>query len=271
MAASPRWILRWSGRDERSVGVVPMRVGAGVVLLLFAQVAFRLCAAPPVASAQALTMPPSEAALRVAALGEPLALARGLNLWLQAFDHQPGVSIPYSRLDYVTVRAWLDRIVALDPAGQYPFLAATRLYGALRQPEKQRMMLQWVYERYPVDPSRRWRWLAHAALIAKYQLDDLSLALKFAKRLTQTDPLHPIPFWARDLSVLVLEDQCELDAARILVGGLLAQGHLRDGAERRFLEHKLKSMGRTDCALTSGRQTMQKLGLTPTPRRSKTP
>ena len=263
MARSRTWLTRWSVRDERPISAVPVWVGVSVVLLLLAQLAFRLLSAPPAASARALTMPPSASALSVASLGEPLALARGLNLWLQAFDHQPGISIPYSRLDYANVRAWLDRIVALDPAGQYPFLAATRLYGSLRQPHKQRLMLDWVYERYEADPSRRWRWLAHAALIAKYQLDDLSLALKYAKRLTQTDPVHQVPFWARDLSVLILEDQCELEAAKILVGGLLAEGHLRDGAERRFLEDKLKSMDRVGCEPMSGRNTMQNLGLIP--------
>ena len=72
------------------------------------------------------------------------------------------ISLPCARLDYAKVRAWLDRIVALDPAGQYPCLAATRLYGSIREPGKQRVMLQWVYARYSVAPGRRW--LARAAL-----------------------------------------------------------------------------------------------------------
>jgi len=44
-------------------------------------------------------------------LGEPIALAQWLTLYLQAFDNQPGVSIPFQDLDYPRVIRWLDTIL----------------------------------------------------------------------------------------------------------------------------------------------------------------
>ena len=45
-----------------------------------------------------------------------------MTLYLQAFDNQPGVSIPFRDLDYRRVTQWLETILALDAAGQYPLL-----------------------------------------------------------------------------------------------------------------------------------------------------
>ena len=145
--------------DERRLDAVPKPVWALLSGALVLQIVFRLYQPAPVAQAEALPMPPTADVLEMASGGEALTLARSLNLWLQGYDHQPGISVPYARLDYHKVREWLTRIVSLDPEGQYPFLAATRLYGAVRVPDKQRLMLDWVYATYPGDPGRRWRWL----------------------------------------------------------------------------------------------------------------
>ena len=44
------------------------------------------------------------------------------------------------------------------------------------------------------------------------------------------------------MTVVVLEDMGELEAARLLVGGLLHGGALRDPHEIRFLERKLAEL-----------------------------
>ena len=82
------------------------------------QVAWQWQLPKPVARAQALDDPPASAVLRAAALGEPIVLAQMAMLYLQAFDNQPGVSVPFHGLDYVRVTAWLDVILELDPVSQ---------------------------------------------------------------------------------------------------------------------------------------------------------
>jgi hypothetical protein len=163
-------------------------------------------------------------------------------LWLQAFDNQPGVSVPFAELDYGRVERWLERILALDPSGQYPLLAASRLYGEVAAPERQRRMFELVYREFLRDPDRRWPWLAHAAIMAQHRLRDLPLALRYAGAITDRATGPGVPAWARDMTVLVLERMGELDAARFLIGGLLDSGRVRDPHEIRFLDQKLREL-----------------------------
>ena len=67
---------------------------------------------------------------------------------------------------------WLETILALDPAGQYPLLMAAQVYSQVPDPARERLMLEFVHQQFLHDPNRRWRWLAHAAIMAKHRLHD---------------------------------------------------------------------------------------------------
>lgn len=196
----------------------------------------------PQASAVDLTPPPPSIVLDAASLGEPATLSRLLMLRLQAFDNQPGISIPFRELDYPTVIAWLDEILALDPRNQYPLLAASRLYAAVPVPDKQRLMMDWVYQRFLEDPNQRWQWLAHITYVAKHRLKDLPLALKYARALREQATATTVPDWARQMEIFVLEEMGELEAAMVLLGGLIESGEVQDPAERIFLEQRLEEL-----------------------------
>lgn len=227
---------------ERRIRAVPRPVIGLLAVALLAQVAWHGMRADLEAVAQALPPAPPATTLRLAAFGDPIVLAKTLMLWLQAHDNQPGVSIPFRTLDYSRVQAWLDRILELDPRGQYPLLAASRVYGAVSDEERRRMMLEFVYQRFLEDPDRRWRWLAHAAIVAKHQLNDPGLALKYARAITDKARGPEVPAWARDMSVIVLEDMGELEDAKFLIGGLIHSGRVTDPHEIRFLERKLEEL-----------------------------
>jgi hypothetical protein len=46
------------------------------------------------------------------------------------------------------------------------------------------------------------------------------------------------------MEVFILEDMNELEAAKIMLGGLLATGRIRDPQERRFLQGRLEELER---------------------------
>ena len=174
-------------------------------------------------------------------------------LWLQAFDNQPGISIPFRQLDYARLESWLERILNLDPKGQYPLLAASRLYAEVPDEDKQRHMLEFVYREFLVDPDTRWRWLAHATIIAKHRLNDPALALKYARAITEKATGDHVPYWARDMTILLLEEMEELETARILIGGLISSGRITDPSELRFLHRKLKALQERDDEMSTPR------------------
>jgi hypothetical protein len=224
---------------ERPVSAVPVVVLVTLGGALVAQIALRAMAPAPPISADILSRPPSTAVLRLASFGEPIALAKILMLHLQAVDYRPGNPVPYRDLDYARVEAWLDRILELDPAGQYPLLAASRLYAEVPDPVKQRRMLEFVHREFLADPERRWPWLAHATILAKHRLHDLPLALRYAETLERHVRTEAVPPWARQMRAFILEDMNELEAARAVIGGYIESGRLADPAESRFLEQRL--------------------------------
>jgi len=222
-------------RDERPIAAVPRAVFAALAAALFLQVAWQLTQPKPVARAEALESPPTVESLRVASLGEPVALAQLMTLYLQAFDNQPGISIPFRELDFGRVIGWLGLISQLDPRGDYPHLFASRLYAEVPDPPRQRAMLDFVYRSFLQDPNRRWRWLAHGVVLARHRLHDMPLAMKFAQAIRRYATGPEVPHWATQMEIFVLEDMNELEAAKVLLGGLIASGQVTDPHELHFL------------------------------------
>ena len=227
---------------ERAISTVPGLVLGLLAAALASQLALKTAEPRPTATAQDLPDPPPSAALQLAAIGEPIATANLLSLYLQAFDNQPGISIPFKDLDYAKVESWLTRILDLDPPGQYPLMMASQVYAQVPDVQKQRQMLDLTYRKFLVDPDRRWRWLAHAAIMAKHRLKDPELALRYARALTEHATAPSVPDWAKQMHIFVLEDMGEIETAKILLGGLLVSGTITDSHEIHFLTERLKAL-----------------------------
>ena len=229
-----------TGGSERPLSAVPRLVKVVLVAALALQIAWHADTPKPAAVASALELPPSTPWLRAASLGEPVVLAQLLVLYLQAFDNQPGLSIPFKDLDYNAVQAWLAAALELDPAGQYPLMMAAHLYALVPDEPKQRQMLEFLHRQFMHDPNRRWRWLAHAAIIAKHRLNDLPLALRYAEDIT----IHArsASSWARQMRIFIREDMGEAQSAAVMLGGLLESGEVTDPAEINFLTQRLQAL-----------------------------
>jgi hypothetical protein len=227
---------------QRSISTVPRLVLALLGLGLAAQIALKTAAPQPQASAEDLPPAPGVATLRLASFGDPIALAKVLMLYLQAFDYRSGSRVPYRDLDYDRLEGWLSGILDLDPQGQYPLLAASRLYAEVPVEAKQRKMLEFVYRQFLLDPNRRWPWLAHATLIAKHELHDLPLALRYAQAIQRLATAPDVPSWAKQMEAFILEDMNELQAARLVIGGYVSSGAVKDPSELKFLDDQLKDL-----------------------------
>lgn len=211
---------------------IPHGLVAGAIA---AQVLVRALLPPPTVATEPVPPAPASAWLRAASLGEPEVLSRMLMLHVQTFDQ----GHRWRTLDYTALAAWLDRALDLDPRAQAPLLAAADVYGAVHDPARVRIMLDWIERRFSEDPARRWPWLAHAALLARHRLHDPGLALRYAQALRRHATGPQVPPWVRQLEpVLVLAS--ERDATRIVAGGLLATGQVRDAAQLQSLERRLR-------------------------------
>jgi uncharacterized membrane-anchored protein len=107
-------------------------------------------------------------------------------------------------------------------------------------------MCEYVRRQFERDPDRRWRWLAHCAILAKHRLGDVRLALEYAEAITRL--ARHASGWARQMRLFILEDLGELGAATVLLGGLLASGEVTEPKEIHFLTErlaKLKAAGKS--------------------------
>jgi hypothetical protein len=232
--------LRLVDSQERSHAAVPGALKMVLVITLVAQITWQALAPKPAGNAASLDRPLPVEWLRAASLGDGIALSQGMLLFLQAFDNQPGLSIPFRELDYESVVAWLTAALTLDPRGQYPLMMASQLYARVPDEPRQRLMLDFVYREFLRDPNRRWRWLAHAAIVAKHQLKDTGLALTYAEAITRH--AGAAQGWARQMRIFILADMGETEAAAVLLGGLLESGEVTEAAEIRFLTERLQQL-----------------------------
>jgi hypothetical protein len=224
---------------DRPVNDVPRSVKIFLSLSLLSQLLWHSFQEPVVARAEDLARPLSTRTYVMSSLGEPIAAAKFLNLWLQSFDNQPGASISFHQLDYRRLTQWLDTILELDPEGHYPMLVAARVYGSIKDPVKQRIMTDYVFYKFNENPNKYWRWLAHVIITAKHELKDNELALKYANALAEKATGKNVPYWAKDMKIIVLEDMGEVEAAKILVGALIDSGEITDPYELNFLTQKI--------------------------------
>ncbi len=184
---------------DRPVKDVPVSVKVFLLLALMLQLLWHSLQDPVVAKAKDLAAPLSTRTYVMSSLGEPIAAARFLNLWLQAFDNQPGASISFHQLNYPRLTEWLDTILELDPEGHYPMLVAARVYGSVQDHKKQRIMMDYVFYKFNENPNKYWRWLAHVVITAKHELKDNKLALKYANALAEKATGKNVPYWAKDM------------------------------------------------------------------------
>lgn len=227
-------------RQERSVSSVPIQVIVCLLVFIGLQIIWHDYQNNLSVKYKPLSKPLSDNVVILSSLNDPISAAKLLMLYLQAHDNQPGLSVPFLKLDYTTVIQWLRQATRLDENIQYPLLAASRIYSEVNDETKQRQMLEFVSNEFLKLPSERWKWMAHAIFVAKHKIEDKELALKYAKQLRLNTTEKQAPNWARHMELYILEDMNNIQAAKILIGGLLESEELTDPNEIRFLENRLK-------------------------------
>ncbi|MEO5352557.1 MAG: hypothetical protein H7835_05020 [Magnetococcus sp. XQGC-1] len=222
--SAPRWVI-------------------GLLLgVLFLQLAWASQRPPPVARAEDFSAPPSLAVLRLAALGDSIAFARMVMLWVQNFDNQPGLAVPFRNLDYEALAHWLERVLALDPRSEYPIHAAWGFYTPVPDKQKSLRMLTFLHERFREEPKTRWRWLALAAVNARHRWKEKDLSLAILNEIHTKSKEGSLPAWVRGIYLSILREEGALESARLWIGGLIHNGEITDPGELQYLHAWLERL-----------------------------
>jgi hypothetical protein len=113
------------------------------------------------------------------------------------------------------------------------------VYSNVDDPQKVKAMVDVIETLFQQDPQLHWRRMTEATLLAKHRLRDLPLALKLAEQVAVLPASMRLPYWARDMRIVLLDDLGELESARILISSILESGTVEDEDELRFLQQRL--------------------------------
>lgn len=213
-------------------------------LLLLGLILFKLAFAPAAAPRKDIPRPIPAAHIRLVSLGEPRLAAKLFSFWLLTMDLQAGRWLRLEELNYPNLTGWLETIQALDPDSEYPGMVASGVFMDIDDPWRIRWMIDFVERNFRQAPDRRWRWLAQCAVLAKYRLHDLPLALQLASTLRARVSPDLLPAWARDMEFLLLQEIGETATARQVILGILQSGQVEEPGEQAFLLRRLEELER---------------------------
>lgn len=224
-------------RVERKIASVPRPLLALVFLAIVFQISISWFQSNvDLYQYKQLNPPKKQSTYQLLSLNSESLIAHLLTLKLQLHDNQVGKHVKYQNLFYPLLSQWLVKLQALNPESEYSALLAARVFSNTSDKKQIKIMLETVIKLFEVNPKRNWRWMAEGAVIAKYHLKDLELALSMAKSLSKAEV---IPNWARDLEFIMLEELNLIQAAIYVVEQSLMDQTKMHPDEKRFLEQRL--------------------------------
>ncbi len=225
---------------QRNLNQVPILILVGFVFMLAVQLGYHhLYQRSLRVSFTQLSQPADSSFYRSLAMGSDQLWSYLLTLNVQLHDNQKGRHVNYRHLDYQVLRQWLLTLYEMNPQSDYPAFLASRIYSQVNDPSKIRLMIKLIDELFERDPQQHWRRMTEACLLAKHQLQDLPLALDLAQKVAALPKSYDLPFWARDMQLVLLDELNQYESAQLLISSLLQSGDIKDRDEVRFLQHRL--------------------------------
>lgn len=170
---------------------------------------------------------PTETGAVMATLGDRELSYRTHALTLQHLGDGGGQVTSLRDYDYGKLERWFNLLYGLNPASEHlPFVAALYFGGVTERPDSTRVVIDFLSRAGDSPFGEKWRWLAHASILARHQLKDLDLALDLAYRLSrlQLSDGREMPAWARQMPAFVLKAQGEKEASRHIMESMILTG-----------------------------------------------
>ncbi len=180
---------------------------------------------------------PGEGQASSMALGDQQFAYRMTGLTLQNLGDTGGRSTALTDYDYQKLSKWLFLMDKMDSRSDYaPFLAAF-YFGAT--PDKTQLppivdFLEYAGER---TTGEKWRWLAHAMYLARFEVNDLDRALGLANKLANLESETHMPAWTKQMPAFIQTQMGNKEAAyEIMLNILKSRAENLDPAEVSFTQ-----------------------------------
>ena len=226
--------------QNRKYSQLPILLICGLLLSFSIQITFNYVSRSAVKDrVEPLASPRESMLYKALALGSDQLMGDLLLLKVQLHDNQIGRHLNYQQLNYVVLKQWILMVSRLIPASEYPGFLASRVYSSVQDPNKLQIMIDVITQLFEQNPALNWRRMTEATLIAKHKMKDLPQALILAEKVANVPDSIKLPFWARDMKLILLDELGEKESALILISSMLQSGEIKDNDEKRFLESRL--------------------------------
>ncbi len=187
---------------------------------------------------------PSESRAQSFAIGDRQLAFRMISVMLQNFGDTGGRVTPLEDYDFDDLTRWLRLSSMLDPESSFtPYLAAL-YFGGVQKPSMLPPLLEYLSDAGQRPGGENWRWLAHAAYLARFRMKNMDLALKYARQLAALPGDQPV--WTRQMPGFILNSTGNKDEALEIMVKIIKEGldkydpaeitHTRDTICERILD-----------------------------------
>ena len=155
-------------------------------------------------------------------LGDEEFSYRSGALTLQNLGDGGGHVTPIKDYDFEKLGKWFWLLNSLDPASDHVPMAAAYYFGGTRTPKDVAVVVKYLSVIGDSPVGEKWRWLAHAAYLARHRMNNLDLALELSYKLARLRPLdRELPMWARQMPAFVLKEQGDKEASKEMMSQIL--------------------------------------------------
>ena len=155
---------------------------------------------------------------------------RNIGMMLQNAGDVGGNVTNLRDYNYKNVGDWLWATYGLSPKANYVPSLAAFYFGAVPDKTKLPYLIDYLEKVGKDEGFERWRWLAHAVYLTRFEMKDYDRALKLANELAAL-PDPDMPIWTKQMPAFVMSKVGKKQAARDLMLTILATDKGIDPAE----------------------------------------
>ena len=167
-------------------------------------------------------------------LGDDQFFFRVLALQLQNAGDTFGRFTALRDYDFNKLYHWFRLLDALDDRSNYIPSMATYYYSQTQNKPDVKYVVDYLIEHAAHRPEQKWWWLVQGIYLANHKLEDPDLALQMANYLKGG---YDIPLWAKQMPAFIHEQRGELDAALVIIEGMLDDEENLTQQELNFMRH----------------------------------
>jgi len=164
---------------------------------------------------------PAQQKANFLALGDNQLAYRQNTFMLQNLGYGLATDISLKKYDYERLKEWFFLQDALDHTSDAIPMLAAYYYGGVSDKDKIAHIVEYLAHVGESPIKEKWRWLARAVFLARYEMDDLDKALSLSYELAGNKNPN-IADWAQQMPAFILAEQGEDKAAYQIMLNILA-------------------------------------------------